>query len=109
MKTGPRTQMEEQECGAAPHSCLIEMAHEVSTAGQVKQWLVLVLATAAAFEPEDYSPPGLRATAPDGTSSLVRRLRLLDPREPPVSQQENMVGLDVFSALAHQSKKVGRR
>src|SRR5713101_4580856 len=46
MKTGPPTQIEEQECGAAPHSCLIEMAHEVSTAGQVKQWLVVVLATA---------------------------------------------------------------
>src|SRR5713101_881606 len=46
MKTGPPTQIEEQECGAAPHSCLIEMAHEVASAGQVKQWLVLVLATA---------------------------------------------------------------
>src|SRR5712692_3108429 len=44
MKTGPPSQMEEQECGAAPHSCLIEMAHEVSTAGQVKRWLVLATA-----------------------------------------------------------------
>src|SRR5579859_7256584 len=63
----------------------------------------------ATFEPGNCSPPGLRATAPDARSSLVRRLRLLDPREPPVGQHENMVGLDLFSALAHQSKKVGRR
>ena len=50
-------QMEEQECGVAPHSCLIEIANELSTAGQVKQWLLLVLAfCTAALEPEDYKP-----------------------------------------------------
>jgi hypothetical protein len=39
----------------------------------------------------------------DGDSSL------LHPGKPPVRQQEHMVGLDLFSGLAHESKKVGHR
>src|SRR5439155_4375347 len=59
-----------RSAGAAPHSCLIEMAHEVSTAGQVKQWLVLVLATAR-------QPLNLRTTA-----LLVSGLRHRTARHP---------------------------
>src|SRR5579859_7256585 len=72
MKKGPPMQMEEQECGVAPHSCLIEIANELSTAGQVKQWLVVVLATARQplnRETAALLVSGLRHRTPDHPSS----------------------------------------
>ena len=109
MKTGPPTQVEDTSAARAALLSHRNGARGIDCRPCQASARPRPCLCSAAFEAEDYSPPGLRATAPDGTSSLVRRLRLLDPREPPVSQQENMVGLDLFSALAHQSKKVGRR
>jgi hypothetical protein len=53
MKRPPPTQMEEQECGAAPHSCLIEMANEVSTAAGQAVARPRPAHCPAAFEPEN--------------------------------------------------------